>query len=442
MSVAATSNEVTFLDSYRDFFKNYTDSPPLFGEAIGVNLLSLAVGRIPISLKPKVYPNVWTLLVGDSWLTRKSTAINALPVPKDLTMPFSFSPEGLESSLNEKSQGLIYKDEISGFLRAIKGKDYMKDLAEMLSFWYNCPEYYNRKLKKAEFKMENVCFNILGGTQPVSLLEKEVVTKEDFQTGFLSRFMIVYGTRDARKPRERWTKDDDTRRQLCQHKWQQIYDYCHKAAWAGSLKFDFTDEALKRYNDFEAEKDKVVGEIENGNLKAIKGALLRGVCDYSIKLSALYEADVQISKLAGLATAPKENTIEISDGSVQKAINTMLNSESLLTANLLILLMPELSTEGLAKPDSELAKLAKFWGKYSNVEGWVCCNRSLWLQYSPWRNATALDALLALAKGKDWFEYDDVKKPTKVRLKGILGINSGSSGSQRVGETGSAGSAG
>jgi hypothetical protein len=92
---APAKAELTFLNAYRDFFSNYTDSPKIFCEAIGLNLLSLAVGRIPIMLKPNVYPNVWTLLIGYSWLTRKSTAINALPVLQSLKMPFSFSPRRL-----------------------------------------------------------------------------------------------------------------------------------------------------------------------------------------------------------------------------------------------------------------------------------------------------------------------------------------------------------
>ena len=435
-------NEVTFLDVYRDFFRNYTDSPPIFCEAIGVNLLSVAVGRIPIKLTPTVYPNVWTLIVGESWLTRKTTAINALPIADELKMPCSFTPEGLEASLKEHNQGLIYKDEISGFLRSIKKKDYMKEMAELLSFLYNCPNAYSRELKKAKFDLKNVCFNILGGTQPVSLLDKEVATKEDFQTGFLARFMIVYGQRDERKPRRRWTEDDGARRKLCEDKWQQIYDYCHKTEWGSRLKFDFSDEALQRLNEFEEKKDKVVRNIRNIKKRSIEGALLRGVCDYSIKLAALYEADAQISKLATLATAPTDNSIMISIESVQKAINTMLNTESLLTANLLILLMPELSNEGLAEPDSELAKLEKFYEHNADAQGWMSLRRSLWLQYSPWRNATALDGMFTMAQQKDWFEFDNMKNPTKVRLKAILGIDSGSMKSWKAGQTGSAGSAG
>lgn len=441
--VAATgSNEVSFLDAYRDFFKNYTDSPPVFCEAIGVNLLSVAVGRIPIRLTPTVYPNVWTLIVGESWLTRKTTAINALPIADEYKMPCSFTPEGLEASLKEHNQGLIYKDEISGFLRSIKKKDYMKEMAELLNFLYNCPNSYSRELKKAKFDLKDVCFNILGGTQPVSLLDKEVATKEDFQTGFLARFMIVYGQRDERKPRRRWTEDDSARRKLCEDKWQQIYDYCHKTDWASRLKFDFADDALKRLNEFEEEKDKVVRNIKDIKKRSIEGALLRGVCDYSIKLAALYEADAQISKLATLASAPTDNSILISMDSVQKAINTMLNTVSLLTANLLILLMPELSSEGLANGDSELAKLAKFYERYADTQGWMSLRRGLWLQYSPWRNATALDGMFAMAQQKDWLEFDDIKNPRKVRLKAILGINSGSSKSLETGQTGSAGSAG
>jgi hypothetical protein len=349
----------------------------------------------------------------------------------------------LEASLGERSQGLIYKDEISGFLRAIKKKDYMKEMAELLSFLYNCPSAYCRKLKNAEFDLKNVCFNILGGTQPVSLLEKEVATNEDFQTGFLSRFMIVYGTRDERKPRRRWTEADGERKKLCEDKWQQIYDYCHTTEWADRLRFDFADDALKRLNDFEEEKDKVVRNIKDIKKRSIEGALLRGVCDYSIKLSALYEVDTQIGKLATLATAPTNNSIMISMESVQKAINTMLNTDSLLTANLLILLMPELSSEGLAKPESELAKLAKFYERHADAQGWMSIQRAFWLNYSPWRTADALDAFKTLANQKDWLEFDDMKNPKRVRLKAVLGVNSGSMKSETVAKaTGKAGSAG
>jgi hypothetical protein len=51
--------------------------------------------------------------------------------------------------------------------------------------------------------------------------------------------------------------------------------------------------------------------------------------------------------------------------------------------------------------------------------------------------------LFTLGQQKDWLEFDDKTKPTKVRLKAILGINSGSMKSETTAKaTGKAGSAG
>ncbi|MBM2811018.1 MAG: primase, phage related [Chloroflexi bacterium] len=68
----------TFVDRYARFACRRTDAPACFHEAMGLVALSVLVGRRAVLrlASGEVYPSLWVLILADSTLYRKSTAMD------------------------------------------------------------------------------------------------------------------------------------------------------------------------------------------------------------------------------------------------------------------------------------------------------------------------------------------------------------------------------
>jgi len=213
----ASSSSKGFIESCIEYASDLTDAPEIYHKFLALNMLSLAVGRKPIKITPnQLYPNMWVILIGLSGVARKSSAMKLAPstLPEDYdALPNEFSPEALQESLQDHSQGLIWKEEIGGFLESIKKKDYMSGMADLLCQLFDCPDKYFKKLRSQEFNLENVCFNIIAATTPSRFLD--TVTPSDFNSGFQSLFLIVVGARTKSLKRRKITAIDIQRRDNC-----------------------------------------------------------------------------------------------------------------------------------------------------------------------------------------------------------------------------------
>jgi hypothetical protein len=348
-SIAYTS----FLEAYNDYTSNLTDAPRIYHEIVGLNLLSLAIGRTPILVTPDtLYPNLWVILVGRSYITRKSKSskLGVKVISKSILMANDFSPEGLQENLSKKSQGLIFRDEIGGLLESIKRREYMASMADLLCTLYDCPDSYDRSLRNLNFSLKDVCFNILGSTTPARLRKKETVNLEDFKTGFLSRFLIVFGEPSKKPmPRRNMTKKDIERHEVCMKLWQEAYRVFHNNN-EKSLELVFSSEALDLLNAWETKKANENFSIVDEEEADYKAALIGRMGEYIQKIAALLEVNMILSKgeLSNLVNSPS-NQIIISDASVQKSILFMTNILSELSTKLLNLLRSSWLSSNLVK---------------------------------------------------------------------------------------------
>lgn len=350
-----------FTENYIDYAKNLTDAPEIYHKFLSLSLLSLAVGRTPISITPtQLYPNFWLILIGASGITRKTSAMKlALDVLPDdhAYLPNDFSPEALQQSLSEQNQGLIWKEEIGGFLESMKKKDYMSGTADLLCQLFDCPDRYSKTLRSQRFDLSNVCFNIIAATTPSRFLE--TVKPSDFNSGFQSRFLIVTGEKTKNSKRRKWTTEDTQRRDNCKTKWKQIFDSFHSAT--SSLRFEFEDEALERINSWGEINEEELIEIENPTEKDLKGAINARMADYIVKIAALYEVDKLCKTNVSMLVT---NPIQISEESVKKACSDIDNLLTQLSTNLLSLL----TTNSV---QTKLKKLTSLISKKADGEGWV-----------------------------------------------------------------------
>jgi predicted transcriptional regulator len=202
----------TFVDEYREWAMHCTDAVPDFHNLcclVGLSAIvsasvKLEVGNVE---SDQMTPNLWGMLLGDSTLTRKTTAMRFMTdflinMDRELIIASDSTQEGLLAGIAERPNkaSIFYRDEISGLFDAMSRKEYMAGFQEVLTALYDSPKVYLRKLSKQTVVIEQPSFIFLGGGVP----SRVYASIGDFfvLSGFLPRFLVSYGEADlkSRKP--------------------------------------------------------------------------------------------------------------------------------------------------------------------------------------------------------------------------------------------------
>lgn len=194
------SLDTTIVDEYMEWATTATDAVPIFHEISCMMVMSALMSttlRLETS-NAKLYPNLWALILGESTLTRKTTAMNMatdfiMEVDRNLILSGDTSPEGLMHNLHlrPKMVSIFYRDEVTGFFDAIKHKEYLRSLPEIMTKMYDVPKYLPRTLRKETFVVAEPIFIFFGGGVPDKMYS--LVDEEHFASGFIPRFLVVEG---------------------------------------------------------------------------------------------------------------------------------------------------------------------------------------------------------------------------------------------------------
>jgi hypothetical protein len=342
----------SFLDAYKDYAINLTDAPIIFHDMIGLSLMSLAVGHSPIETSPKeMYPNIWLLIVGLSGISRKSTALDLAQSVRpsgSCLLPNDFTKEALIEELSRNPQGISIWDECGSLLKQVKyEKNYQSGLDDVLCLLYSLNNPYRRKLRSGEFCLEKICFNLLWATTASKFLK--IADSEHIISGFLARFLIVYGEKEFSSPRRNLKSEDYQRKENAKKLLQQVWDYFH----CEQRSFIFETPALEIANAWQMRKEDELRKIADLEEADAKGALITRLSDYLLKFSALYEVDSLLRK----DELRKLNTpqISISINSANKVVSIIDNLLSILSDKLL----SSLSSTWLRRNLEKLSKILK-----------------------------------------------------------------------------------
>jgi hypothetical protein len=198
----------TILDRYRDWAKDATDAVPEFHDlcaTIGLSSIVSNSVRLDTSYGLMV-PNLWGLILGDSTLSRKTTAMRMIMdiiagLDSDMILATDGSAEGLLSGLATRPNktSIFYKDEISGFFDSMNKKDYLAGMSENLTALYDVPAIFTRRLRKETIIIESPAFVLFGGG--VRDRVYETINEEYVLSGFLPRFLVVSGETDMTRLR-------------------------------------------------------------------------------------------------------------------------------------------------------------------------------------------------------------------------------------------------
>ena len=275
----------TFVDTYREWATVATDAVSDFHDLSILTVLSAIVSssvKLPTSGKP-ITPNIWGIIIGESTITRKTTAMSLAmeflhTLDPDLIVATDGSAEGLLGSLSQRPNraSMFYRDEISGLFDSMNKKDYLAGLKETFTKLYDVPPIERRVLRKETIIIESPAFVILCGGVPDGI---NSATNQSFVTsGFLPRFIVVSGdaTPDYRRPLGPPNTDTDTKKIEILNALADIYE-----VYATDVKQHIGGQAVlmpPRYNArMTPDAWKLNAEFDGAFLRAGHESLVRGI---------------------------------------------------------------------------------------------------------------------------------------------------------------------
>jgi hypothetical protein len=199
----------TFIDRYLQWAEKATDATPIYHELSAAILLSAVLAE-HVEFKPSyapqgMSPNLWGLILGETTLTRKTTAMEMAihmlsEVDPEALLATDGSVEGIFRSVSTRPGrvGVFYRDEISGLLDGINKRDYLGAMPEALTKLYDGSNQ-KRALSKEEIVVRRPVFIFFGGgirEKTYSLLSEQYIN-----SGFLPRFLVVSGDTDLSRIR-------------------------------------------------------------------------------------------------------------------------------------------------------------------------------------------------------------------------------------------------
>jgi hypothetical protein len=295
----------TFVERYIKWALGITDAAPQYHQAGAFIMLSSVISgtvRLPTSFGT-VMPNMWFMLLADTTLTRKTTAMRIATdllktVNPDTVMATDGSAEGILTALSkrEREPSVYLRDEFTGLLELISHRDYMAGFAEHLTKLYD-GETIKRILRKEEIRVDEPIFIIYAGG--IKSKTQMLLTDEHINSGFVPRFVFITAEPDPARvrpigpPRPIDTED----RARVRAELFDIYDFYNRKRLIvmddgseGYIKPEFkaqlTPAAWERYNEFETVMTKAALETGLWHLTAVNDRLAKSTLKAAILIAA------------------------------------------------------------------------------------------------------------------------------------------------------------
>jgi ribosomal protein S25 len=280
----SAKNDHTFVEEYVEWAKSLGDAAWQYHQAGAfICLSSMLAGpvRLPTSYGVMV-PNLWFMILADTTLTRKTTAMDiamdlVMEVDPDVILATDGSIEGLFTSLAMRpgQPSIFLRDEFSGLLEQMNRKDYYAGMAETFT------KMYDGKMQKRVLRKEVITVNepvlimFTGGIREriLSLLDYDSIS-----SGFLPRFLFITAESDITRLRPLGppTERSIGQRELIRARLATIHGHYRQlqevsvngTKLVGQKRWDakLTDEAWQRYNKFESDMLKHGFESANRDL--------------------------------------------------------------------------------------------------------------------------------------------------------------------------------
>ena len=201
----------TFIDDYISWAGSKTDASRSYHEASAFTILSCVfsdLGHTEVSWGPEPL-NLWFMSLGRTTLDRKSTARRLMQrVLKSLAVDGVYSyelgsnvtPEGINDALMTRPNRstMFYRDEIQQFFKDIDTKPYMAGLKGSMTNLYDGTVDGKVRAGGGDKITASTKTSFVFYGMGIKKHVTEHLTIEDFQSGFLARFIYLEGEKNMR----------------------------------------------------------------------------------------------------------------------------------------------------------------------------------------------------------------------------------------------------
>lgn len=212
----------TFVDDYVEWARSKTDAAHEYHVAGAFTLLSTIFsdyghaipkfGRLPL--------NLWFMVLGSTTRSRKSTT-------KDMMMRFiealgdeenyrydlgsDFTAEALDNALLDRPNrsALLNRDEFQGLLAEMRSKAYMSGMSQKMTDIYGGKVSGKLRATGEQKRRASVNTSLVLYVMGIKDQVAEVLSEDDFQSGFLTRFIYVMAEAPKRTPESDYLQQAD-----------------------------------------------------------------------------------------------------------------------------------------------------------------------------------------------------------------------------------------
>lgn len=260
----------TFVEEYIDWASGLGDAATQYHQAGAFIILSsLLAGNVSLPTAfGRIVPNLWFMILADTTLTRKSTAMDIatdllIEVDADIVMATDGSIEGLMQGLSTRPgrPSMFLRDEFSGLLEQITKKDYYAGMAEVLTKLYD-GKLQKRMLRKETIEVRDPVLIVFAGG--IRTRVQQLLKFDHISSGFIPRFLFITAESDTSRIRPLGppTELDTSGRETLLDQMTELYNHYHTSDMQVlgngvqipvQRKTDavLTQEAWDRYNTFE-----------------------------------------------------------------------------------------------------------------------------------------------------------------------------------------------
>lgn len=293
------ANTYDMVQEYVDWARKQSDAAWQYHQAgIFTVLSTLLTGavRLPMSFGT-MRPNLWFMILGDTTLTRKSTAMDMATdmleeVDQDALLATDGSIEGLLTQLSTRPgrPSLFLRDEITGLVDSVNKKEYYAGMLETFTKLYD-GKRQRRMLRKEDIDIRDPNFIFFGGG--IKSRMEELLTYNHVNSGFIPRFCFVSAKTDTTKlkPMGPPTEKDKTFYnkfvvrliQLHKHYWHSRDEEGNRKIWEVQL----TDDAWYYYNQFEY---RMIEDVVESPQKDVYTPVMARLANSGLKVAMLLAA--------------------------------------------------------------------------------------------------------------------------------------------------------
>lgn len=348
----------TFIERFQQWARSLGDAAPQYHQAGAfVALSSLLAGavRLPTSFGT-IIPNLWFMILADTTLTRKSTAMDiaidmVMEIDPDSMLATDGSLEGLLTALSMRpgKPSIFLRDEFSGLLEMITKKDYYSGMPELLTKLYD-GKMQKRILRKETIEVrEPILIFFAGGIKDKIT---GLLTHEHVSSGFMPRFVFITAESDINRlkpigpPTATTTGSGDAIR----NELMDIFSYYRKpihmtvqktaAVLDEPMKFEaeLTGDAWVRYNILESDMlsaglamekpDMMTPTYDRLSKSILKAAILLSAARQRSEKLVVEEIDIirAISYGEQWRTHANEVMINVGKGTYERQLDTIVRA--------------------------------------------------------------------------------------------------------------------